>query len=190
MIPVRRLMGGILLASVVFVLAGPDATADAPRPLAAQGTLQPAFAPWDDIDALLVETIAGAQRRVLVQAYLFTSKNVSAALIAAHRRGVDVQLLLDARQLERVPSSSASALSAAGIPVWLETKYQNAHNKVIIVDPGSGRPVVVTGSYNFTWTAQHRNAENILIARDNPQLAIRYADNWERHRLDATPFKP
>ncbi|HEX7645796.1 MAG TPA: phospholipase D family protein, partial [Noviherbaspirillum sp.] len=55
-----------------------------------------------------------------------------------------------------------------------------------------GRPeaAVITGSFNFTWTAQHKNAENLLIARNNPALAARYAMNWERHRADASPYKP
>jgi phosphatidylserine/phosphatidylglycerophosphate/cardiolipin synthase-like enzyme len=80
-------------------------------------------------------------------------------------------------------------LAAAGIAVWLETKYQNAHNKIIVIDAGTPESTVITGSFNFTWTAQHRNAENILIARKNSLLASRYALNWERHRQDAIPYK-
>ena len=83
----------------------------------------------------------------------------------------------------------ASELDVAGIPVWLETRYQNAHNKIIVIDAGMPDATVVTGSFNFTWTAQHKNAENILIARSNPALAARYAANWERHRQDATPYR-
>lgn len=166
----------------------PAARADASPGLPAEGRLQVAFAPWEDIDALLNQAIAGARQRILVQAYLFTSKKMASALIAAHRRGVDVQVLLDGRQLERVSSSVAPTLAKAGIPVWIETKYQNAHNKVLIIDPAAPRATVVTGSFNFTWTAQHRNAENVLFARDNPALAARYAENWERHRQDAVSY--
>jgi phosphatidylserine/phosphatidylglycerophosphate/cardiolipin synthase-like enzyme len=46
----------------------------------------------------------------------------------------------------------------------------------------------VTGSYNFTWGAQHLNAENLLIIRGQPAIAERYAANWERHRADAAPL--
>ncbi|HJV86838.1 MAG TPA: phospholipase D family protein [Noviherbaspirillum sp.] len=155
----------------------------------AQGTLQAAFTPGDDIEALVVGTIEGARQQVLVQAYLLTSKKIASSLVSAHRRGIDVRVLVDADQLERTESSAAPTLAAAGIPVWLETKYQNAHNKVIVIDPNGQDATVVTGSFNFTWTAQHRNAENVLIARKNPALAERYAQNWERHRQDATPYK-
>ncbi|MGH8807563.1 MAG: phospholipase D family protein [Noviherbaspirillum sp.] len=158
-------------------------------PIAAQGTLQPAFAPWDSIEALVIETIDGARKQVLVQAYLLTSKKIATTLVAAHRRGINVQVLIDADQLAKVPSSAAPELAAAGIAVWTETKYQNAHNKIIVIDAGTPAATVVTGSFNFTWTAQHRNAENVLIARNNPTLAARYALNWERHRQDATLYR-
>ena len=158
-------------------------------PVAAVGTLQPAFAPHDDIEALLIETIGGAKAQILMQAYLLTSKKISQALIAAHDRGVDVRILADASQ-SRIDSSKVRSLAVAGIPVWLETKYLNAHNKIIVLDAGSADAAVVTGSFNFTWGAQHKNAENILIARHNPALALRYATNWEQHRQQATRYAP
>lgn len=158
-------------------------------PFPAQGTLQPVFAPWDDIEGSIVEIVGNARKQVLVQAYLLTSKKIATTLIAAHRRGVEVRVLVDAAQLEKVPSSVAPDLASAGIDVALETKYQNAHNKVMVVDAGTPNATVITGSFNFTWTAQHKNAENILIARHNLALASRYAQNWERHRQDATPYK-
>jgi phosphatidylserine/phosphatidylglycerophosphate/cardiolipin synthase-like enzyme len=178
---VRAAVGAFLLA---FGALSAHA-ADVPFP--AQGTVQAAFAPWDNIEELIADAIRDAHRQILVQAYLLTSKTIATTLIAAHRRGVDVRVLLDAEQL--LKSSSAPELADAGVPVWLETKYQNAHNKIIVIDAGMPDAAVVTGSFNFTWTAQHKNAENILIARHNPTLAARYAANWERHRQDATPYK-
>lgn len=158
-----------------------------PRASAAQGTLQAAFAPWDDIEGLVIDVIDQARSQILMQAYLITNKKIATALIAAHRRGVDVRLLADETQ-SHVEAAKVSMLAAAGIPVWLETKYQNAHNKVIVIDAATAAATVVTGSFNFTWAAQHKNAENILVARNNPPLAARYAQNWERQREQATVY--
>lgn len=160
-----------------------------PQASAAQGTLQAAFAPWDDIEGLVIDVIDHARVQVLMQAYLITNKKIATALIAAHRRGVDVRLLADATQ-SHVDAAKIPMLAAAGVPVWLETKYQNAHNKVIVIDAATAAATVVTGSFNFTWAAQHKNAENILIARNNPPLAARYALNWERQRQQATALLP
>jgi phosphatidylserine/phosphatidylglycerophosphate/cardiolipin synthase-like enzyme len=181
----------LAVASLHLLLVPPAHAADAQDiPVhSAQGSLQAAFAPWDNVEGLIVDAIAASGKQVLVQAYLLTSKKIATTLVAAWRRGVDVRVLVDAEQLEKTASKAVPALSAAGIPVWLETGYQNAHNKVIVIDPDDAGATVITGSFNFTWTAQHRNAENILIVRGNPALASRYAANWERHRQDALPYK-
>ena len=180
-------LGLILSPALASQQAGPLDSAPLVHP--AQGTLQAAFSPWDDVEALVVKTIDAAQVQVLLQAYLLTSRIIARSLVAAHQRGIDVRVLADEVQ-SHGESSRLGQLVASGIPVWLETRYQNAHNKVIVVDAAGASPVVVTGSYNFTWAAQHKNAENILIVRQNPALATRYAANWERHRTEAVAYPP
>ena len=158
--------------------------------LPARGTIQAAFAPWDDVEGLIVNALDGAQREILMQAYLLTDKKIVAALLGAQRRGVEVKVLLDAARVAAMPPAQKqqSVLRDSGIAVWGETKYTNAHNKVIVIDAESADATLITGSYNFTWSAQHKNAENILILRGNPELASAYAANWERHRRDAVPY--
>ena len=50
------------------------------------------------------------------------------------------------------------------------------HSKIIVVDPFT-KPVVITGSHNFSTPASESNDENLLIIRDSPGLAERYAVN-------------
>lgn len=171
--------------------AGPVAAFDAgagAAPMAAQGTLEVAFTPGDDIEGLIVDTLAKARKQVLVQAYILTSRPMTEALVAAHKRGVDVRVLVDAGQLNKSGRDRITDLQRGGIKVWQETQYKNAHNKVIVIDNGNVDATVITGSYNFTWTAQHKNAENILIARRNPPLAAKYAANWMRHVREAEAY--
>lgn len=160
-----------------------------PPSLAAQGTIQAAFAPWNDVEKLIIDEIDTAKRQILVQAYLLTSKKIMRALIDAHKRQIDVRVLMDATQSNKTPASKGLALVSAGVPVWLETDYQNAHNKVIIIDGGSATPVLMTGSYNYTSAAAHQNAENLLVIRNNSALTLQYVENWERHQQHATPFR-
>jgi phosphatidylserine/phosphatidylglycerophosphate/cardiolipin synthase-like enzyme len=169
---------------------GLRAAAGAQEALPALGTMQAAFAPWDDVEGLIVDALSGARREILMQAYLLTDKKIVAALRQAQQRGVEVKILLDAGQVAALPSAQQqqAALSGSGIAVWGETGYANAHNKVIVIDAASADAMLITGSYNFTWSAQHKNAENILIVRGNPRLAAVYAANWERHRRDAIPY--
>jgi phosphatidylserine/phosphatidylglycerophosphate/cardiolipin synthase-like enzyme len=180
----------IAIAALGLAPTPAHAYRNAPPTIPVQGTVQAAFAPWDDVEGLIVDTLAGARREILVQAYLLTSKRIVDALRQARQRGVAVSVLLDAAQLAALSSAQKqkAALRESGIAVWGETAYANAHNKVIVIDAGSADeagPVVITGSYNFTWSAQHKNAENVLVLRGNPALAARYAANWQRHRRDA-----
>ena len=180
----------LCVASLLTFVTLTRAEAEAVPVTPAQGTVQVAFTPWDDAESLLLETLGRARREILVQAYLLTSRPIAASLIAAKQRGLAVSVLADARQHVETPSSLLSSLAAKGIPVWLETRYRNAHNKIMVIDDGTQDVVVVTGSYNFTRSAQRMNSENLFLIRGNLALARRFRQNWERHRADAVALGP
>lgn len=176
-----------LLIAIIGALAAAElwAAPDRPPEFPAAGTAQVAFPPWDDAEALVVAAVADARRQVFVQAFNITSEAIAGALIAAKRRGVDVRITADREQTFGGERTRIPDLAAAGIPIWLEVRYTAAHSKVMIIDPESQEPVLITGSYNWTWSAQHRNAENLLIVRGNPALTQAYLRNWERRQRDA-----
>ena len=157
--------------------------------LRSEGTTEVLFSPWDDVEGRLITTLGQARQSIHVQAYLLTSRSIAKALLRAHQRGVKVQILADSEMVAGSESSRIPMLAEAGVPVWLETRYANAHNKVILVDAEGEHPAVLTGSYNFTWSAQARNAENLLILRDNRTLTETYLKNWRRHQRDAQPYE-
>lgn len=177
------LTGAALLA--VSALSGPAAHASQRFP--AQGEIEVAFAPRDDTEKVLIELIRSARKSLKVQAYVFTSRKIADAMVAAHRRGVKVEVLADAHMNRRDKGNAIPRLLAGGVPVAFETRYSAAHNKVLVVDAEGPGCAVLTGSYNFTWSADNRNAENMLIVRDHCALARAYRDNWQRHRAEATP---
>jgi phosphatidylserine/phosphatidylglycerophosphate/cardiolipin synthase-like enzyme len=169
--------------------AAREAAAAQSRLFAATGTVQVAFTPGDPVDDILIGVIGQARQQVLVKAFSFTHKRIARALVDAHRRGVRVEVLADERQDRQLEGSVLADLARNGIPVWLDAKRASAHNKVMIVDPGTAGAVLVTGSYNFTWSAQRRNAENVLVMRGNPALADAFADNWQRLRAQAVEYR-
>lgn len=184
----RQLLAAALL--LLAVVTAPAPAHDGANRLAAVGSVEVLFPPWDDAESALVEALDAARSEVLVQAFLLSSRRISDHLIAASRRGVSVRILADARQHETMPTSLLDKLAQAGIPVWLETRYAHAHSKVMIIDVQATSPVVITGSYNFTRSAQRRNAENLLILRGNRELTERYASNWWRHQAEAGLLPP
>lgn len=59
----------------------------------------------------------------------------------------------------------------------LPKAFAMVHSKVVLVDPFSDHPVLLTGSHNLGPKASGTNDENLLIIRDAPGLASAYATN-------------
>jgi phosphatidylserine/phosphatidylglycerophosphate/cardiolipin synthase-like enzyme len=124
-------------------------------------------------EELLIDTINNTTRTLLIQAYSFTSAPIARAVINAHNRGVDVRVIVDKSQVsERY--TSARFFKNAGIPVVIDSEPAIAHNKVMVFD----QQAVFTGSFNFTRSAQQRNAENGIVIRGDAALVKAYTDNW------------
>lgn len=156
--------------------------------VAASGTLQVLFTPEDNATGQIVQAIEHAQKQVLVQTFSFTSREIAQALIGAKQRGVDVQVITDAEQMLRMERSKVPTVAAGGVPVFVDSRHDSAHNKVMVIDAGSASPSVITGSFNFTHAAQFKNAENLLIFRGNRELTAAYLENWRRHREHSQPL--
>ena len=136
--------------------------------------VQVAFSPGD-AEQTVVTAIARAEHSIHMAAYSFTSRPIAQALIDAHARGVEVEAVLDKSNLtERY--SGATFLAHAGIPVRIDSRYAIMHNKFLIIDEAT----VETGSFNFTRAAATRNAENVVVLRDTPEVAATYEREWER----------
>jgi len=136
------------------------------------------FTPGEDCTKNILKVLADAKHTIYVQAYSFTNEVIEQALVDAKKRGVDVRVILDKGQ-----KKCATFLSNENIPVWVDKKVAIAHNKVIIVD----EEIVVTGSFNFTRSAQERNAENSIIIYSS-NLAQAYLENWSRRKSQSSIF--
>lgn len=124
---------------------------------------------------LLIAAIDQTQSNLRVQAYSFTSAPIASAIKRAKERGVDVKVILDKSQVSQ-KYTGATYLRNAGIDVVIDTKPAIAHNKVMIFDSEA----VFTGSFNFTKSAQQRNAENGIIIRGDEALTKSYLANWDK----------
>jgi phosphatidylserine/phosphatidylglycerophosphate/cardiolipin synthase-like enzyme len=144
------------------------------------------FTPGDDVAKVIAQRIDAARHTVQVQAYLFTSRRIATALANAARRGVDVELVADAKQHEAGGLPVLGQLERAGVRIWLQGDYAAFHNKVVLVDAASASPVVITGSYNFTQAAQEKNAENVVVISASAEVAARFRRDFERHRASAS----
>lgn len=141
------------------------------------------FSPGPDCAKAVVDLIDGAKTSVKLQAYRLTSLSIAMAIVKAKDRGVAVMVILDGAQ-QSPKYSDGTYLSNSGVTVMTDRQHPIAHNKVVIVDEAT----VATGSFNFT-EAGSSNAENLVVIRD-VDIAKRFADNFESHRVHAEKYKP
>jgi len=111
------------------------------------------FSPHGGCTEAVTGALAQAKSTVFVQAYSFTSAPIAKALVEAHRRGVNIQVVLDKSQRTE-KYSSATFVYNNGIPCFIDAQHAIAHNKVMVIDART----VITGSFNFTKAAEDNNA--------------------------------
>lgn len=139
-------------------------------------TVQVRFSPHGGCQEQIVSAINRAQKNVLIQAYSFTNLPIGEALIADKNRGVRVEIILD-RSNENSPDSLIHLMMEHGVPIYIDSSHAIAHNKVMVID----NDTVLTGSFNFTKSAEEKNAENCLVIQGKKNN-IAYTDNWLRHK--------
>ncbi|XVN40794.1 MAG: phospholipase D family protein [Rickettsia endosymbiont of Argas persicus] len=130
------------------------------------------FTPPSGCSKVITAIIDKASTSIYVQAYGFTDVDIADSLIAAHKRGVQVKILLDKSNLYS-KYSKLSKIKSVGIDVLIDNVPGIAHNKVMIIDEYT----VITGSFNFSKSADYKNAENVIIIND-PIVARQYLQNW------------
>ncbi len=130
------------------------------------------FTPPSGCSKVITAIIDKASTSIYVQAYGFTDVDIADSLIAAHKRGVQVKILLDKSNLYSKYSKLAK-IKSAGIDVLIDNVPGIAHNKVMIID----EYIVITGSFNFSKNADYKNAENVIIINDQI-VARQYLQNW------------
>lgn len=132
------------------------------------GQISAFFSPNGGCESAIINQITSARSQILVAIYTFTDPDIANALISAKNKGVKVQVLMDKEQASGAYSKEG-LLESSHIPVRYSSVPGLMHNKFAVIDT----TVVVTGSFNWTVSAQEKNAENLLVIK-SPELAKQY----------------
>jgi len=184
----RFVQAGAALAGLLTLDAAALEPQPAPIAVPQSAKVRVAFTPGDDAAGQIIDAIRQSRKQVLVQAFSFTHDGIARALVEAHKRGIEVKLIADRDQTEKMKRGQVAGIARGGVPVWLDSEHQGAHNKVMVIDAGQPYAQVITGSFNFTRAAQHKNAENVVFISGNDALIRAYAANWQRHLAHARPL--
>ncbi len=158
-----RLLGLILLFSLL--LSGIAAPAS-----------EVYFSPNGGARQRLVRAIEGSQRSIDIAVYNFTASELAEALYAAKSRGVRIRVLVDRERAEAGASGirglrlNGVAVRSLGVP-----EQSLMHHKFAVFD----ERLVVTGSYNWTNSAEHANYENLVVL-EAPEVVRHFQQEFHR----------
>lgn len=130
------------------------------------------FSPVDHVMDKLVALVNDAHKSIRFMIFTFTDKDLADAIIDRNRAGVDVMGVIENRGASQ---GSLVPLACAKVPVKVDGNKYTMHHKVIVID----NSIVVTGSYNFTNSADMENDDNVIIIYSSA-IAQQYLDEFDR----------
>ncbi len=141
------------------------------------------FSATDGCKDKIIKSINSAQKSIKIAIYHITSREIIQALIDAKKRGLDIKIVADGEQAKD-KFSKVSLLIKEGIDVKI-TDYSTRkkrfltpkmHHKFMIID----RKYVMTGSFNFTASAEELNDENCVFIYDSVEVVEKFEREFER----------
>ena len=135
------------------------------------------FSPSDSTDTHIQSSISSANTDMYFGMYTFTDTTDASLLVSKKNSGVTVDGIVDTY------STGYSAypilnkgLGSSDLKVYNGGSSSIYHNKYLIVDPSNtcSDPQVLTGSHNWTVSANTMNDENTLIIHDSVAANIYY----------------
>ncbi|WP_190300505.1 phospholipase D-like domain-containing protein [Rufibacter hautae] len=141
------------------------------------------FSPGEDCLKAILAFIGSATTSLKICVFTISDDRITNAILAAHRKGIDIQLLTDNEKLFD-KGSDIRQLSQAGISTKIDNTPNHMHHKFAIMDHAH----VLTGSYNWTRSAALYNHENILVTSDAHVVAD-YSKEFNRLWKEMDPFR-
>lgn len=156
---------------------GQDVLAETPFPqVSIDGVnLEIFFSPDDHPAKRIVSLLRNAKSSIHFLAYSFTANDFGDVLRQKAAQGLQVDGVMEESQVKTNTGTEFDAFSQAGLPVYLDGNQGQMHDKVFIID----EQIVITGSYNFSSSAERTNDENVLIIYD-AQVAKQYMAEFQR----------
>jgi phosphatidylserine/phosphatidylglycerophosphate/cardiolipin synthase-like enzyme len=145
-----------------------------PRVRFGSSSVEVYFSPEDGVATYVLQRLAAAKKSIHFMTFSYTSSAIADAMVAQVQAGRAVRGVFE-RQNAGGTGSAFSRLRQGGVDVLEDGNCYILHHKVIVIDART----VITGSYNFTNSAERDNDENLVIV-DDPNLARVYLDEFQR----------
>lgn len=132
------------------------------------------FSPGDACLARIVARFTNARATADVCVFTVTDDRITAAILAAHKRGVRVRIITDNEKAFDL-GSDVPKFTQAGVPLKVDRTPFHMHHKFAIFDGTR----LLNGSYNWTRSAAESNEENLTDSGD-PRLLAAFQKEFDQ----------
>ncbi len=161
---------------------GPDKADNTPHEFIIGGNrVECYFSPSDGTHSQILNTIASADHSIHIATMLITKSDIAYDLSDKNEEGTDVKVLIN--NFDQYGEPIVQILKES-LAEDMRVTGENGimHHKYMIVDQAQAGsdPIVLTGSHNWSSSAQFRNDENTLIFHDQAVANAYYQEFVER----------
>lgn len=130
---------------------------------------------FESIRKEILNLLTCAESEILIAMAWFTSDELFSAVIDALKRGVKVELILLDNATNFMPYAPDfnKIIAHGGVLRIASSGHGFLHHKYCVID----NCLVITGSYNWTYYAETRNMENVIIS-DNKEVVGQYRKDF------------
>lgn len=176
----NRLLAGSIILNIVLLAAFAVAMA---APVEQRGVTV-WFSPDGGCAETVVDAIRNSTRSIDVAIYHLTHPDIAKAIADAHRRRVTVRVVMDDSQSQATYSGATYLHNRdVDVRIW---KPAMMHHKFVIID----KKYVITGSFNYTKSADTSNAENLVRIADRPEIVEAYAAEFRKLMDASSAYRP
>lgn len=136
------------------------------------------FSPKGGTQSAILAELNKATKSIKFMAFSFTEKNMGKILLDKKAKGLAVEGVFDSCLVDKY--SNYSSFRTNKIPAYKDGNQALLHHKTMIIDDET----VITGSYNFSNSAENSNNEDTIIIKSR-ELADLYNKEYARIKYAA-----
>jgi phosphatidylserine/phosphatidylglycerophosphate/cardiolipin synthase-like enzyme len=145
---------------------GPDVVSETPNPdFSIEGTqVETYYSPDDGVADRILELLSEAEESIYFLAFSFTADELGQIIRTQAENELDIAGVMEEEQVKSNIGTEYDFFKQAHLNVFVDGNEGQMHHKTMIID----ERIVITGSYNFSRSAEIRNDENIVVIYNRP----------------------
>ena len=141
---------------------------------------------FKEIRKELLQVLSQSKQDISIAVYWFTNQELFDCLLTQLKRNINIKLIIHNDFINNRESGlEFQQLIDSGCEFYFSDNDNPMHNKFCIIDG----EVLVNGSYNWTYYAEEKNRENIIIIKNEKEVIDSFVNEFNRLTSLTTSLK-